>query len=222
MSGATSSVRRPAVRKGGTAAPSTSFPGLPTVAAIAAMDRPALLALWTTILGGTAPRSMSQPVLRRVLAWEVQARAQGGLPAALRRRLDALAEADGKREGGAKAQARSPRMRPGGRFLREWAGVTHVIDVVEGGFVWRGTRYRSLSAIAQVITGAHWSGPRFFGLQAPAGAPGAKAERVPGAAARGAPSTRPEAARGATSGSLTEPAPVAPRRRVAPRARRAA
>jgi hypothetical protein len=36
--------------------------------------------------------------------------------------------------------------------------------VTEGGFIWKGTTYRSLSRIAREITGAHWSGPRFFGL----------------------------------------------------------
>ena len=65
---------------------------------------------------------------------------------------------------GKRRQSR-PRLRPGGRLLREWNGVTHVVDVVEGGFLWRGERHRSLSAIARAITGAHWSGPRFFGLQ---------------------------------------------------------
>lgn len=58
----------------------------------------------------------------------------------------------------------SPAMRPGGRLLREWNGVTHVVDVIEGGFMWNGQTWRSLSAIAREITGAHWSGPRFFGL----------------------------------------------------------
>jgi len=40
--------------------------------------------------------------------------------------------------------------------------------VVEEGFLWKGQRYRSLSAIARAITGAHWSGPRFFGLKSEA------------------------------------------------------
>ena len=53
---------------------------------------------------------------------------------------------------------------PGGRLLREWNGITHVVEIGEDGFVWRDARYRSLSAIAREITGAHWSGPRFFGL----------------------------------------------------------
>ena len=53
---------------------------------------------------------------------------------------------------------------PGARLLRDWNGRTHVIDVVENGYLYDETIYRSLSAIARRITGAHWSGPRFFDL----------------------------------------------------------
>jgi hypothetical protein len=53
---------------------------------------------------------------------------------------------------------------PGARLLRDWNGRTHVIDVTENGYLYDETIYRSLSAIARRITGAHWSGPRFFGL----------------------------------------------------------
>ena len=42
--------------------------------------------------------------------------------------------------------------------------VPHTVIVLEDGFEWRGKRRRSLSVIAKLITGAHWSGPRFFGL----------------------------------------------------------
>jgi hypothetical protein len=59
----------------------------------------------------------------------------------------------------------SPALKPGGRLIREWNGVTHVVDVVDGGFLWNGQRYASLSPIARAITGARWSGPRFFGLK---------------------------------------------------------
>ena len=58
----------------------------------------------------------------------------------------------------------SPHLRPGTRLVREWNGRTHVVDVSEDGFAFDGKTYRSLSAIAKRITGAHWSGPRFFGL----------------------------------------------------------
>jgi hypothetical protein len=49
-------------------------------------------------------------------------------------------------------------------LIREWRGKTHIVDVIESGFVWEDNAYRSLSVIAKAITGAHWSGPRFFGL----------------------------------------------------------
>jgi hypothetical protein len=38
--------------------------------------------------------------------------------------------------------------------------------VLDDGFSWQDTHYRSLSAIARKITGTAWSGPLFFGLKA--------------------------------------------------------
>ena len=59
----------------------------------------------------------------------------------------------------------SPSLRPGMRLMREWNGRTQVVDVRENGLLWNGKSYSSLSAIAREITGARWSGPRFFGLR---------------------------------------------------------
>jgi CubicO group peptidase (beta-lactamase class C family) len=80
----------------------------------------------------------------------------GGLPKGFAARLERMTADE--------APKRSPGLQVGGRLLREWNGVTHVIDVTGHGFRWRNSTYRSLSAIAREITGAHWSGPRFFGL----------------------------------------------------------
>ena len=55
-------------------------------------------------------------------------------------------------------------LKSGARLVREWNGRMNVIEVTDDGFVHEGKTYRSLSAIARRITGAHWSGPRFFGL----------------------------------------------------------
>ena len=62
-------------------------------------------------------------------------------------------------------------LKPGARLVREWRGRTHTVTVTEDGFAYAGTSYPSLTKIAKKITGAHWSGPRFFGL------PVASAER---------------------------------------------
>ena len=55
-------------------------------------------------------------------------------------------------------------LRPGAKLMREWHGRTHVVVVTDTGFDYAGSRYTSLTQIAKLITGAHWSGPRFFGL----------------------------------------------------------
>jgi len=55
--------------------------------------------------------------------------------------------------------------KPGTRLIREWRGVTHAVLVHADGYEWQGKRHRSLSVISRAITGAHWSGPRFFGLR---------------------------------------------------------
>jgi hypothetical protein len=120
------------------------------------MDRKGLARLWSDLIGGDVPASMSQPMQRRFLAFELQAKVEGGLPAALRARLDRIAAGE--------ERAATPTLQTGARLLREWNGTTHVVDVLPEGFLWNGRRHRSLSAIARAITGARWSGPRFFGL----------------------------------------------------------
>ncbi len=140
-----------------------------TLADLNTMDRSGLARLWTDLIGGTVPACMSQPMQRRFLAFELQAKAEGGLPAALRARLDRIATGEERKA--------SPTLQPGARLLREWNGTTHVIDVLPEGFLWNGAPHRSLSAIARAITGAHWSGPRFFGLVSAADGGGDKAAR---------------------------------------------
>lgn len=130
---------------------------MPTVAEIEAMDRVALIAAWSDLFRTDVPKGLSQPFLRRYLAFEVQARRGGGLPKALVETL-------------IKRHIRTPatELAPGGRLLREWNGITHIVEVTPDGYRWNGSTHRSLSAIARAITGAHWSGPRFFGLKEPA------------------------------------------------------
>ena len=103
------------------------------------------------------PRGLRQAFLARLLAYDLQVRARGGLSPRLVKRLQATAA-------GETPSPAAPQLRPGAQLLRTWNGVTHRVDVVEDGYRYRGDIYRSLSAIAKRITGAHWSGPRFFGL----------------------------------------------------------
>lgn len=54
--------------------------------------------------------------------------------------------------------------KPGSHLVREWNGRTYQVEVVDGGYIMDGRSWRSLSAVARYITGARWSGPRFFGV----------------------------------------------------------
>jgi hypothetical protein len=131
-----------------------------TPADIEAMDRAALVTTWEVVFAKPVPKRLSAPFLRRFLAFELQAREHNGLPKGFAAQLRMAVRED--------PVVRGPALKPGGRLIREWNGVTHVVDVIEGGFIWKGQRYTSLSPIARAITGVRWSGPRFFGLKQPA------------------------------------------------------
>jgi len=100
--------------------------------------------------------------LVRSIAFRIQELAHGGLSKATRRKLLALTKV--LQSNGSIEPDDGPNLRPGARLVREWRGRTHTVQVTEDGFECDGKSYSSLSKIAHVITGAHWSGPRFFGL----------------------------------------------------------
>lgn len=121
-----------------------------------------LQAEWRRLYRAPPPKKLSRDVLELAIAWKLQEAALGGLSAAAKRQLEALAQS--MATGGDIAQPRAVSLKLGARLVREWNGETHDVLVVEGGFRWRGERWPSLSAIAREITGTRWSGPRFFGL----------------------------------------------------------
>jgi len=127
------------------------------VAALAQLDRAALLKLWAATYGPAVPSHLSRSLMVRAMAYEIQAKAHGGLSTRSKRALKAALKSDGK--------AVAPPGR-GSRLLREWHGRLHEVEVLAEGYLYRGERYRSLSAIARVITGTKWSGPRFFQTKA--------------------------------------------------------
>jgi len=104
---------------------------------------------------------MSRDLLIRSLAYDLQQRAHGSPNRSLHRRLQTLA-AD--RERGARAVDRGVVLKAGSTLVRQWRGHAHTVLVRENGFEYEGQRYRSLTVIAERITGTHWSGPRFFGV----------------------------------------------------------
>jgi hypothetical protein len=108
-----------------------------------------------------APR-LSRDLLGRAIGYRPQEIEHGGLGKATRRKLQTIAKA--LRSTGRVGPSPNLSLKPGARLVREWHGRTHTVTVTDEGFEYAGTNYSSLTKIAKKITGAHWSGPRFFGL----------------------------------------------------------
>ena len=53
---------------------------------------------------------------------------------------------------------------PGTVITKEYKDTKHQVKVLEKGFEYNGKIYKTLSAIAKEITGAHWNGYLFFNL----------------------------------------------------------
>ncbi len=129
------------------------------VAILGDLSHPDLAVRWMAVHGVRPPKGMSRRLLLLALAYQLQADANGALDSKISRYLRAVAA------GSLGAVRPLPALKPGMRLMREGNGRTHVVDVTEDGLVWSGETYPSLSAIARAITGARWSGPRFFGLR---------------------------------------------------------
>ncbi len=122
---------------------------------------------WRKLHRTEPPFGISRDLLIRALAHQLQEQSYGGTGRALRRRLQTLT---GEREKRGASFDPAVVLKTGTTLVRQWRGHTHAVLVRDNGFEYEGERYRSLSVIAKRITGAHWSGPRFFGLTKPAGA----------------------------------------------------
>ena len=111
------------------------------------------------------PPQISRDLLVLGLGYRLQEINQGGLGRATRRKLKTIAK--NLRKTGRVGPTSSLALKPGARLVREWRSHTHTVTVTEDGFEYAGRNYPSLTKIARKITGAHWSGPRFFGLLSP-------------------------------------------------------
>jgi hypothetical protein len=145
------------------------------IAGLANRSTQDLRVAWRQLHRTGPPLGLSRDLLIRALAHQLQEQSYGGASRALRRRLRSLARAS---ENGTMAVDPGLVLKAGTTLVRQWRGHTHTVLVHNDGFEHEGELYRSLTAIAERITDAHWSGPRFFSLTTRARAvAGAKAGR---------------------------------------------
>lgn len=148
------------------------------IAALDTLDTKALQQKWSALFERDPPSRIRAGLLRLGIAYRLQEKAFGGLKPKTIRHLQRLAAELRAARATAETQVdaemsirpsvvQTLTLAPGTRLMREWNGTTEVVDVVADGLVWRGTTYRTLSAVAVAITGTKWSGPKFFGLTPP-------------------------------------------------------
>ena len=97
------------------------------------------------------------------IAYKLQEEAFGGLSPVIKQRLEAIGANHSKIK--LRARPREFHFAPGTMLVREWGEREHRVTVTADGlFEYEGRHFSSLTALARHITGSHWSGPLFFGL----------------------------------------------------------
>jgi hypothetical protein len=123
---------------------------------LTAASREALVAEWREVVGRPPPKHLSKPLMMQILSHAYLVDTVGGYTKRLDSRLKSAARRDMVR----------PAFKPGSRFVREYHGITHVIEVGDDGrFVWKDQSFKSLSHTARAITGYNVSGFQFFGVR---------------------------------------------------------
>ena len=119
-------------------------------------SREALMSEWRKLVGRPPPKNLSRPLMVQILSHTYQPVTVGGYTKRLDGRLKSAARRDVVR----------PAFKPGSRFVREYHGITHVVEVGDNGrFVWNEQTFKSLSHTARAITGYNVSGFQFFGVR---------------------------------------------------------
>lgn len=131
---------------------------------LALKSRDELIQMWQKLFKLDPPATLSKSYLIKHIAWQQQ---YGGLSAQTQKQLDKLVEQY------AKTKALNPsdikkiarfEITQGTKLLREFKGQKHEVIALEKGFGYKGKPYKSLSAIANEITGTRWNGKKFFGV----------------------------------------------------------
>ena len=135
------------------------------------MPHPELQSLWTTLYGTNPPAYNKVHLIKR-LAYRIQELTYGSLSERAKAKMAAILDSSGLDEnaGEPRKRRKSAAKRngtpvAGTRLVREWNGRQYEVICVHVGYEYEGRLYRSLTAVTKAITGTHWNGRAFFGLQ---------------------------------------------------------
>ena len=123
-----------------------------------------LKVLWVKFFKSEAPDWLHRSYLVKYIAWYKK---YGALDSQTQKKINNLVEKYEKTNEitiGSKTQTSVAKIIPGTKLIREFRNEKHEVITTEKGFEHRGERYKSLSAIANKITGTRWNGKKFFGV----------------------------------------------------------
>ena len=133
------------------------------ITVLPALSKTELRACWER-LEGTKPPNIPIGLLRLLYVQRVREHAYGGIPGWVLAEFDRVLVESRKPRENTRVDTERRSLSVGTRLVREWNGKTISVEVREEGYLYADKLYGSLSEIARVVTGAHWSGPRFFGI----------------------------------------------------------
>ncbi len=113
--------------------------------------------LYRSLFDGPMPYNASQLNLRAKIAYRIQELSIGALSDEVKDKLEKIS-----RKKGAK---KYNNLMIGTKIHRRWNGVIYEVEILKDGFEYGGQKFKSLSAVANKITGTKWNGPKFFNLK---------------------------------------------------------
>lgn len=97
---------------------------------------------------------------KRILEWTKK---YGGLSKDVQRKIDKLVLEYDKKKNILK-ENKVLKITKGTKLVREFNGKQYSVIITDRGYEYNNKVYKSLSAIANKITGTHWNGKKFFGV----------------------------------------------------------
>ena len=135
------------------------------------LSREELIKKWKKLFKTNSPQHAKKDLLIKHIVWELQAREQGGFSVQTQKKLDRLSQTMAKgsssNEDNTKILKESSllEIKAGTKLIREYKGEKHEVLALDKGFKYKDKTYKSLSAIANEITGTRWNGKVFFGIK---------------------------------------------------------
>lgn len=120
-----------------------------------------LQAKWQEIFNVPTPKGYTKLYLIKEFTWYYKYKK---LPSKLQNQINNLVDDYEKTKSINLRKIKKFEVTIGTKFIREFKGEKYEVIAVDGGFNFNGKLYKTLSAVANVITGTHWNGKKFFGV----------------------------------------------------------